>query len=118
MFPLVLSGLLILAVAGCALALWARVSMYRKLFAKEHFFQVGEGIDALKQAALSNIDIDVPQAARSPSDDPRWFRTDAGLALFYTITKQSSGKYLHHASVSLSGTYTAHGVGERFILLW
>jgi hypothetical protein len=115
MLPIVFSGLFILA-AVCALAwLWSRVSMYRKLFAEAHFVQFGEKIGAVKQAALSNLGC---EDVRSPGDDPRWFRTDAGLVLLYTISNDSPGKYVHYASVSVAGTYTAHGVGETFILLW
>jgi len=89
--------------------------MYRKLFAEAHLFQFGERVGAVKQAALSNLGC---EDVRSPGDDPRWFRTDAGLVLLYTISNDSPGKYVHYASVSVAGTYTAHGVGETFILLW
>src|SRR5687768_8172562 len=119
MLLFVLSGLLILAVAGCASAwFWSRGSLYRKLFAEAHLFQVGKGIGALKHAALSNIGVEDPQASRSTADDPRWLRTDAGLVLAYTISNDGPGEYVHYASVSVSGTYTAHAVGETFILLW
>ena len=114
MLPFVLSGLLIL---GCALAwLWSRGSKYRKLFAEGHLFEFGERIGAVKQAALSNLGVEGLQAPSA--DDPRWFRTGAGLVLLYTISNDSPGEYVHYASVSLSGTYTAHAVGETFILLW
>ena len=110
---------MILVVAGCGW-IWIRTrgSLYRKLFAEAHFLEVGQKIGVLKQTALSNIGIEDAQKARSPDDDPRWFRTEAGLAVFYTITNKSPGKYVHHASVSVAGTYTTHAVGERFILLW
>jgi hypothetical protein len=120
MSPLVvIAGLAILVVAYCVWA-WirSRGSLYRKLFAEAHLLEVAEKIGALKQTALSNIGIENTQKIQSPNDDPRWFRTQAGLALFYTINNDSPGKYVHYASVSVSGTYTAHAVGETFILLW
>jgi hypothetical protein len=109
--------LLCLAVVVAGLAWWtvSRLSVYRRLFAVAHMSEFGQGLAALKQAAMRAAgdggDVSSP-------DDARILRTSAGLALLYTISIKAPGTYVHHASVSIPGRVTAHAVGETFILLW
>jgi hypothetical protein len=108
------AGVAIVAAIGWIIS---RGGVYRRLFADKHIMEAGQRIAALKQAALAKIIVTEDQKVRAP-DDPRVLRTQAGLALVYTISRRATGDYVHHASVSLSGGYTAHAVGEMFILLW
>jgi hypothetical protein len=106
-----------IAIAGVVWGIGFRVSLYRGLFADRHLVEVGEGLAALKQAALRNI-ISLDQESIELADDTRVLRTSADLTFLYTVTISAAGRYLHHASVSIPGRVTPHAVGETFILLW
>jgi hypothetical protein len=106
-----------IAIAGLVWWMVSRLSSYRRLFADRHLVEFSQGLAVVKQAALRNIapaDADDIQSA----DDARILRTSADLALLYTVTIRSPGRYVHHASVSIPGEVTAHAVGAMFILLW
>jgi hypothetical protein len=109
--------LLCLAVVVAGLAWWtvSRLSLYRRLFAVPHMTEFGQGLAALKQAAMRAVG----DGGDAPSpNDARILRTSAGLALLYTISIKAPGTYVHHASVSIPDRVTARAVGETFILLW
>ena len=103
-------GLAILA-AGTWLAF--RVRSASRTFADGHILEVAQGIGPLKQAAITLLD----QEIASP-EDPRILRTGAGLVLLHTAGIRNSGTWVHHASVSIPGAYTAGAVGQTFILHW
>jgi hypothetical protein len=89
-----------------------RGALYRRLFADEHFLEIGGRIAELKRGALGLADSAEPPP--SPTD-PRVLLTQAGLAVVYTVRRDEK-HWVHHASVSLAGGYTAHSLGEAFIL--
>jgi hypothetical protein len=108
-----------LAIAAAGLVWWimSRVSSYRTLFGIPHLMEVGQGIAALKQAAIQDL-IPSDGGGIRPPDDARILRTSAGLLLVYTVNVGTAGMYVHHASVSIPGQVTTHAVGETFLLLW
>lgn len=92
-----------------------RGNVYRRLFADEHFLEAARGVARVKIGAMENPvseDAEVP----SPEEDPRVLMTSAGLVLFYTVRRVDE-RFVHHYSVSVAGGYTAHAVGETFVLL-
>src|SRR5262249_14400996 len=108
-----------LAVAAAGLVWWVvlRLSWYRRLFAIPHLIEFGQGLAAVKQAAMRNVIASDGNGVHSP-DDARILRTSMDLVLLYTISLGAAGTYVHHASVSIPGRPTAHAVGETFLLLW
>ena len=111
MWGWVCAGLAVAALVGWILL---RGGLYRRLFADEHFLEVARGVARLKAAALEKVIASEGDELRSP-DDPRALVTSAGLALLYTV-RQGGGRFVHHYSVSVAGGYTAHAVGETFVL--
>jgi len=92
----------------------SRSSVYTRLFADEHFLEVSRGVRQIKGAALDNLIASDRTEPNSP-DDPRAVVTTAGLALLYTV-RRVEGCFVHHYSVSVAEGYTAHAVGEMFVL--
>jgi hypothetical protein len=99
-----------------ALVAWIalRGAKYRRIFADRHFVEVAQGVARIRSAALSRVIVSDDDVVRSPND-PRALVTSAGLALLYTI-RRAENQFVHHYSVSLAGGYTAHAVGETFVL--
>src|SRR5262245_26350559 len=93
-----------LAIAAAALAWWIvlRLSWYRRLFAFPHLLEFGQGLAAVKQAAIRDVIASDANGVQSP-DDARILRTSAGLVLLYTVSPGATGTYVHHASVSTPG---------------
>ena len=110
-------ALVAIVVAGVAWWIMSRSSVYRTLFGIPHLMEFGQGLAAVKQAALQDVIASDGGGVRGP-DDPRILRTSVGLVLVYTVSIRTPGIYVHHASVSVPGRVTAHAVGETFILLW
>jgi len=111
--------LALLAIAAASLVWWIlrRLFWYRRLFAVPHLMEFGQGLAAVKRAAMREVIAGDAEGGPSP-DDARILQTSAGLALLYTVSLGAAGTYVHHASVSIPGRPTAHAVGETFILLW
>jgi hypothetical protein len=101
-----------LAVAGAAVVFF-RGRMYRRLFSKEHFIEIGHSVASLKAAALERATDGIPDGMWDPSD-PRMLVTSAGLAIAYTVHKNDF-EFIHHCSVGVSGDFTAHGAGATFV---
>ncbi len=99
-----------------ALVAWVvyRAAVYRRLFADEHFLEVARGLGRVKTAALDGVTAAGEEAVPSPAD-LNVLVTRAGLAVLYTV-RQAEGEFVHHYSVSVVGGYTAHAVGETFVL--
>jgi hypothetical protein len=106
-----------IAIAGFVWWIVSALSSYRRLFADRHLVEFSQGLAAVKQAALRNI-APADGGDIQSADDARILRTSADLALLYTATIRSPGRYVHHASVSIPGRVTAHAVGATYILLW
>ena len=100
-------------VTGVVAWVVSRTRALGRIFSDYHLLEVAEGLAELKRAALSRTAMETPNA-----DDPRLLQTDAGLALFYTVTLNESGDYVHHGSVSVVGGHTTGAVGQTFCLLW
>ena len=103
-------------VAVAALVGWVvfRGAVYRRLFGDGHFLEVARGVGRVKAAALDKVIASDEDEVRSPAD-PRALVTSAGLALLYTV-RRVEDRFVHHYSVSVAGGYTAHAVGETFVL--
>jgi hypothetical protein len=103
-------------VAVAALIGWIvfRGAAYRRLFADDHLLEVARGVTRIKAAALDKVIATDEDEVRSPAD-PRVVVTSAGLALLYTV-RRVEDRFVHHYSVSVAGGYTAHAVGETFVL--
>ena len=103
-------------IAVAALVGWIvfRGAAYRRLFADGHFLEVAKGVSRIKAAALDKVIVSGVNEVRLP-DDSRALVTSAGLALLYTI-RRVEDRFVHHYSVSAAGGYTAHAVGETFVL--
>ena len=106
-----------IAIAGFVWWIVSRLSSYRRLFADRHLVEFSQGLAAVKQAALQDI-APANGGDIQSADDSRILRTSVDLALLYTVTIRSPGRYVHHASVSIPGGVTAHAVGATFTLLW
>jgi len=108
-----------LAIAAAGLVWWVvrRLSWYRRVFAVPHLMQFGQGLAAVKQAAMRDLIGGDAKGVDSP-DDARILRTSEGLVLLYTVSVGAAGTYVHHASVSIPGRPTTRAVGDTFILLW
>jgi hypothetical protein len=91
-----------------------RAAVYRRLFADEHFLEVARGLGRVKTSALDKL-LGAEEDEVTSRTDPRVLLTSAGLALLYTV-RQAEGGFVHHYSVSVAGGYTAHAVGETFVL--
>jgi hypothetical protein len=89
--------------------------VYRRVFADAHFQEIAARLPSVKQAALERLVVSQEDAMR-PMEDPRVLLTSVGLAMIYTIGPDG-GVYRHHLSVSFPARgYTAHAVGETFVL--
>lgn len=104
------------SVTVAALVAWVvfRGGVYRRLFADGHFMEVARAAGRVKTAALGRVITSDDDEPRSPAD-PRAAVTSAGLALLYTV-RRVEDRFVHHYSVSVAGGYTAHAVGETFVL--
>ena len=110
---LLLSFLAILVIVMLVVGVYvvSCLKRYSKIFNTNHYYEIYGKIGEIKEAAIKNIESDAP----INKDDPRALITDAGLAIFYTISK-TDNNYEHHISISQCGRYTPHAVGEHFIL--
>jgi hypothetical protein len=109
------AGVLVaLILVSIAIWIYFRGQTYRRIFADSHFAEVARGVARVKSAAVERIILCEKDEMQSPSD-PRILVTAAGLALVYSV-RRVDDNYVHHYSVSVSGGYTAHAVGETFVL--
>src|SRR5262249_31753325 len=83
---------------------------YRRLFADEHFLEIAQAAAGLKAAAFERANMGEPT---TPSD-PRILMTRCGLAVVYTL-RRTEEDFIHHFSVSVAGSITAHAVGATFV---
>lgn len=104
-------GLVIVALVAWIVFRW---TTYGRIFADAHFTEVAQGVARLKVAALERVVTTDADEVRSPTD-PRVLVTKAGLALVYTV-RRLEDRFVHHYSVSVAGGFTAHAVGETFVL--
>lgn len=111
MWGWVFAGVVIVALVGWFVI---RGATYRRIFADGHFAEVARGVARIKAAALERVIASDEDEMGSPAD-PRTLVTSGGLALVYTVTRMKD-RFVHHYSVSVAGTYTAHAVGETFVL--
>ncbi|MFX0152299.1 MAG: hypothetical protein ACFFAJ_16040 [Candidatus Hodarchaeota archaeon] len=113
---LLLSFLAILGIVVLVVAVYmaSRLKRYSKIFNTNHYYEIYRKIGEIKEAAIKNIESEESDALWNKAD-PRALFTEAGLAIFYTISK-TDNKYEHHVSISQYGRYTPHAVGEHFIL--
>jgi hypothetical protein len=107
----IIGGLMIAVVTAFFVS---RARSYGRLFANEHFIEIGRGASGLKVAAVANVIQSDSDQPRSPND-PRILTTSAGLAIVYTVRKHQSD-FVHHCSVSMRGGYTANAVGGTFVV--
>jgi hypothetical protein len=93
-----------------------RGATYRRIFANAHFTEVAQGVARIKVAAMERVIASDEDEVRSAAD-PRALITSAGLAMVYTV-RRIEDRFVHHYhySVSVAGGYTAHAVGETFVL--
>jgi hypothetical protein len=115
-------GPMLLALAIIAFLLLAmlvaRIRVYGRLLSDAHFLNIGQGMPALRAGAFTES-IRADQDAIRSSDDARVLKTDAGMAIVYTIVQQGSD-FVHHCSVGLPGDHVAHGTLDfllSFVLL-
>jgi hypothetical protein len=107
----IVGGVVVVAVVG---VIAKRSALYRRLFSDEHFAEVARAAASLKAGALERVLVSDLDGPRSPAD-PRVFVSSAGLAIVYTV-RQLDGGFVHHCSVSLAGSPTAHALGATFLL--
>lgn len=105
-------GIAVAVVIGLILS---RGGVYRRVFAHEHLLEVARAVVGLKAAVLSKIIVGQENEVVS-RDDPRVLMTSERLVVFYTIERFAGDRYVHHYSISLAGSYTAHAVGESYVL--
>jgi hypothetical protein len=100
--------------ALAVLAIVPRARMYGRLFGDQHFIEIARRLASIKTAALANV-TSGDEAPRSPADDPRVLVTVERLVVVYTV-KQRDAAFVHHCSVSVAGSATAHAVGSTFLV--
>jgi len=97
------------------LLLWAivsRIRTYGRLLSDAHFRAIAERVPDLKRGALARM---LGEAdAIADLNDPRVLRTEAGLAVVYTVRPQEA-EFIHHCSVSFPGEQVAQGSIELFL---
>ena len=98
------------------LLLWlvvSRIRTYGRLLSDTHFRSIADRVPDLRRGALAQM-IGESDAIREPND-PRVLRTEAGLAVVYTVRPQEA-EFIHHCSVSFPGQQVAQGSLELFLL--
>ncbi|HET7542152.1 MAG TPA: hypothetical protein VFK05_19930 [Polyangiaceae bacterium] len=99
-----------------AILLWgllARVRHYGRLLSDAHFQALASRTADLKRAAITRI-IGSEADAIYDASDPRVLRTEAGLAVVYTVTLRQA-EFVHHYSVSFPGQHVAQGTKALFV---
>ncbi|MBV9867098.1 MAG: hypothetical protein JO316_17220 [Abitibacteriaceae bacterium] len=99
--------------------LWVSSRRYARVFADANYLELGVGLERLKAAALQRMET-VGEETPLGLNDPRVLRTQADLAVVYTISRRAAGdtapQWVHHLSVGLSGRYTPHRVAAPMIV--
>ncbi|MBV9471314.1 MAG: hypothetical protein JOZ57_18895, partial [Abitibacteriaceae bacterium] len=70
--------------------LWVSSRRYARVFADANYLELGVGLERLKAAALQRMET-VGEETPLGLNDPRVLRTQADLAVVYTISRRAAG---------------------------